>query len=62
MKAAQRIVEAITGQGQAGHLKGQILRLPLGPDCVQRMGVKIESMKKDLEASREVAMSTDIQE
>ena len=58
VKAAARIVEAVSGQGLAGHLKGQVLRLPLGEDCVERFEVKIKTMGQDLEKGREIAKST----
>ena len=60
-KAASRIVEAVAGTGMAGNLKGKVLRLPLGPDCVSRVEAKIKSLSDDLDAVREVAMSTDIE-
>lgn len=60
-KAAARVVETISGSGMAGGLLGKVLRLPLGPDCVGRYEAKVKSMGDDLEAAREVAMSTDIQ-
>lgn len=59
-KAAQCIVEAVSGQGKAGGLKGKVLRLPLGPDCVARLEGKIRSLTTDLEETRAVAESTDI--
>jgi NAD(P)-dependent dehydrogenase (short-subunit alcohol dehydrogenase family) len=58
-KAVARIFEVVTGEGVAGGLKGKILRLPLGPDCVERMQVKVEKVSADLEATREVALNTD---
>ena len=61
-KAAARIVETVAGTGMAASLKGKILRLPLGPDCVERYESKVKSMSDDLEAAREVAMSTDVAE
>ena len=57
-KAAARIVEVVCGQGVAGHLKGQVLRLPLGEDCVERFEAKIKTLGKDLEKGREIANST----
>ena len=59
-KAAARIIEAVAGTGMAGKLKDQVLRLPLGPDCVRRYEAKVKSLNDDLEAARSVAMSTDI--
>lgn len=58
IKGVARIFEAVTGEGQAGGLKGKILRLPLGPDCVERIEAKLKSVSNDLEAAREVALST----
>ena len=62
MKAAERIVEAVSGQGMAGPLKGQVLRLPLGPDIIGRYEAKVKSLSDDLEKAREAGMSTDIVE
>lgn len=58
VKCASRIVEAVSGKGMAGGLKGKVLRLPLGSDCVGRLEAKIDSLTRDLEAAREVGMST----
>ncbi|KKK25314.1 hypothetical protein P175DRAFT_0470877 [Aspergillus ochraceoroseus IBT 24754] len=58
LKAVKGLMEVITGEGQAGGLKGKILRLPLGPDCVQRLEGKLKSVSQDLEMSRDLAMST----
>ena len=58
-KCAARIVEAVSGTGMAGPLKGKVLRLLLGSDCVGRMEAKIKSLSQDLESTREVAISVD---
>ncbi|KAA8650348.1 hypothetical protein EYZ11_000735 [Aspergillus tanneri] len=58
-KAVARIFGAVTGEGVAGELKGKVLRLPLGPDCVQRIEGKLKSLTDDLDNAREVALSTD---
>lgn len=58
-KAAERIVEVVDGRGMAGHLKGQVLRLPLGPDCFGRYEAKVKALAADMEKVREVAASTD---
>lgn len=42
----------------AGGLKGKVLRMPLGEDCVKRYEGKIKTMREDLEKVREVAGST----
>ena len=59
-KGAARMLEAISGTGEAGHLKGKVLRVVLGPDCVGRFEAKVKSMQDDLDACREIAMSTDL--
>ncbi|OGE53441.1 hypothetical protein PENARI_c008G01978 [Penicillium arizonense] len=59
LKGVARVFEVVTGEGQAGSLKGKILRLPLGSDCVERIEAKLKSLSHDVEASREVALSTD---
>jgi hypothetical protein len=53
------VFEVVTGEGQAGPLKGKILRLPLGSDCVERIEAKLKSLSHDLDATREAALSTD---
>ena len=58
-KAAGRIVEAVSGTGMAGSVKGKALRMPLGPDCVGRYEQKVKRMGDDLETVRQAAMSTD---
>lgn len=61
-KAAERIVEAVDGQGMAGFLKGKVLRLPLGVDCLGRYEAKVKALAADLEMGREVAASTGVEE
>ncbi|KAI1178030.1 NAD(P)-binding protein [Nemania sp. FL0916] len=51
-KAARAILNAIV-DGHDGYL-----RLVLGPDCVAAMEQKIEELQRDLNATREVSMST----
>ncbi|KAL4921354.1 hypothetical protein BDW62DRAFT_197932 [Aspergillus aurantiobrunneus] len=58
-KAVRRVFEVVTGTGEAGGLRGKVLRLPLGPDCVERIGVKMGSLQGDWDATREVALGTD---
>lgn len=58
-KCASRIVEAVSGTGMAGELKGKVFRLPLGSDCVARLEAKIASLSRDLEATRKAATSAD---
>ncbi|CBF86753.1 hypothetical protein AN2393.2 [Aspergillus nidulans FGSC A4] len=59
-KAVQRVFEVVTGTGEAGALKGKILRLPLGPDCVERVEGKMGRLQSDFDAARGVAMGTDL--
>lgn len=59
-KAVQRVFEVVTGTGEAGTLKGKILRLPLGPDCVERVEGKTGRLQSDFDAARGVAMGTDL--
>jgi len=59
-KAALRMFEVITGTGMGKEL-GQVMRVPLGTDAVQRLEAKIEQLKGDLEVARGVALSTDFE-
>ncbi|KAL4754403.1 hypothetical protein BDW72DRAFT_214292 [Aspergillus terricola var. indicus] len=59
-KAVQRVFEVVTGTGEAGALRGKILRLPLGPDCVERVEGKMGRLQSDLDATRGIAMGTDL--
>jgi len=58
-EAAARMFEAVTGEGMAGGVRGKVLRLPLGSDCVERIEAKIKSLARDLEKTREASLSTD---
>lgn len=60
-KAAERMIEVVTGQGQAGHLKGRILRLVLGPDAYNRMAGKNKKLQEDINSAKEVTFGTDIE-
>ncbi|RDW95253.1 hypothetical protein BP5796_01016 [Coleophoma crateriformis] len=53
-----RIFEVVTRTGQAADL-GEILRLPLGSDCVDRIEKKIVNLQGDLDKTRSIALSTD---
>ncbi|TKA23668.1 hypothetical protein B0A50_06504 [Salinomyces thailandicus] len=53
-KAAQAIVEVVTGTGRGSGLE-EVQRLPLGRDAVQRAYVKIRSLTEDVERTKEVA-------
>ncbi|KAF4995453.1 hypothetical protein FGRMN_5134 [Fusarium graminum] len=59
-KAANIIFEVASGEGEAGHLKGKILRLPLGTDCFARLKAKLEFVQRDIDATRDVGTTTDI--
>lgn len=50
-KAARAILTAVSD----GH---DFLRLPLGEDCISALETKMEELKKDLAATREIALST----
>ncbi|OAQ59588.1 short chain oxidoreductase protein [Pochonia chlamydosporia 170] len=52
-KAASAIVNAVRN----GH---EYLRMPLGPDSVRALESKLGSLKEDLEATRSIANSTDV--
>ncbi|KAL1623028.1 hypothetical protein SLS56_008439 [Neofusicoccum ribis] len=64
-KGARVIYEVAVGNasgeknGEAGELKGKLLRLLLGKDAVKRMEAKIGSLQADLEKMRGVASGTD---
>ncbi|BCR97268.1 uncharacterized protein AKAW2_30587S [Aspergillus luchuensis] len=55
-KAARALVVAVDN-GYAGY---GFLRMPLGRDCVRVLEEKIAALQADLEATREVAMGTDV--
>nr|POF15337.1 putative oxidoreductase yusz [Quercus suber] len=57
-KGAARIYEVVTGEGMAGGLKGKILRLPIGADCVERIEAKLKKVTADVNAAREAAINT----
>lgn len=52
-KAARAIVQAVTG----GH---EFLRMPLGSDCLDAWEKKLGELHGDLEATRAIAASTDV--
>ncbi|RAH61161.1 short-chain dehydrogenase/reductase SDR [Aspergillus piperis CBS 112811] len=55
-KAARALVVAVDN-GYAGY---GFLRMPLGRDCVRVLEEKIAALQADLEATRKVAMGTDV--
>ncbi|KFA71629.1 hypothetical protein S40288_03635 [Stachybotrys chartarum IBT 40288] len=58
-KAAERVVEAVRGDGVGGRVKG-VQRLLLGSDCFRSIGRKLEKLGADREACREVAEGTNL--
>lgn len=58
-KGVEAIFQVVTGEGEAGKLRGKILRLPLGKDSVTRIVTKTDRVKQDVEAAKGVAFSTD---
>lgn len=54
VKAAQAIVEVVTGTGRGKDLQ-DVLRLPLGRDAITRAHVKMKSFSEDVERSKELA-------
>ena len=52
-KAARAILKAVDG----GH---DYLRLPLGGDCIGALETKIGELKRDLDATKAIASSTDV--
>jgi NAD(P)-dependent dehydrogenase (short-subunit alcohol dehydrogenase family) len=61
-KAVNIIFEVASGEGAAGHLKGKILRLPLGKDCFARLKTKLESVQSDIDVTRNIGNTTDLNE
>lgn len=59
-KAVDAMFEVVVGEGRGKDLKG-VFRLALGKDCVERVEKKLDWVRKDLEATREIACSTDIE-
>lgn len=57
-KAAERVVEIVTGEGMGGKLKGKVLRMLLGPDCFRVLDEKTKKLREDVLLSEEVAKST----
>ncbi|KAI9742969.1 MAG: hypothetical protein M1818_003264 [Claussenomyces sp. TS43310] len=58
-KAVERIFEAVTGVGMAGHLAGNVARLVLGRDALERMKKSNDMFRRDLSLQEELATSTD---
>ncbi|OTA55851.1 NAD(P)-binding protein [Hypoxylon sp. EC38] len=58
-KGVDRIYEAVTGEGLAGRLKGEVLRLVIGRDALQRMRKTNDKFLEDLALQEDIATSTD---
>lgn len=58
-KGVDRIFEAVTGEGFAGHLAGKVLRLVLGKDALERMRKNNDKFLYELSLQEESAKSTD---
>ncbi|KAK3110322.1 hypothetical protein LTR53_015487 [Teratosphaeriaceae sp. CCFEE 6253] len=54
VKAAQAVIEVVTGTGRGSDLQ-DVLRLPLGKDAVTRAHAKIKSFSQDVERSEDIA-------
>lgn len=52
-KAAKAILSAVSDGND-------FLRLPLGEDCISALETKIEELKKDLAATKEIALCTSL--
>lgn len=61
-KAVDVVFRVATGEGRAGGLRGQVLRLPLGRDAFRRIQTKMDKLQKDLDACREIGTATDLEE
>lgn len=59
-KAAERIIEYVTGKGDAGPLKGRVLRMVLGRDAYLRIERKTQKLHEDMALGRDVAFGTDL--
>ncbi|KAK3192324.1 hypothetical protein K4F52_001537 [Lecanicillium sp. MT-2017a] len=57
-KAADRIYEAVTGEGMAGHLSGKVLRLVLGQDSLDRIRRNNDVFVNELQLQEETAPTT----
>lgn len=59
VRGVDAIFQVVAGEGEAGGLKGKVLRLPLGRVCVEGIEAKLERVRKDVDATRDVAYGTD---
>ncbi|KAF9818992.1 hypothetical protein IEO21_02406 [Rhodonia placenta] len=67
VKLAQRVYEVVHGTGMAQHLvegqggKREWLRVPLGPDCGDRLLQKITTLEENVRAFEPIWRSTDVE-
>lgn len=59
-KAANRMIEYVTGEGEGGQLRGKVLRMVLGRDAFERISTKTQRLKGDMELGKKVAFGTDL--
>lgn len=58
VKAAERILDVVNGTGM-GTGKTNLLRLPLGKDCLTRARTKLEGLIRNIDEMEAIASSTD---
>ena len=61
-EAVKRIFEAVTGEGLAGKLNGQVIRMVLGSDALRRIKAWNENWARELSLQEDTAHSTDFAE
>ena len=52
VKAVEKIYEIVSGEGEAGKLKGHALRYAIGQDAIDRINGKLEKFREDMAASQ----------
>jgi hypothetical protein len=50
----------VSGEGSAGSLRGKVLILLLGGDCVARMETRLEGLSEDMRLTKEIALATGV--
>jgi hypothetical protein len=61
-QGVERIFEAVTGEGMAGHLSGKVSRLILGKDAYDRCKKTNDQFSHELSLQAETAESTAFKE
>ncbi|KAI1339664.1 putative short-chain dehydrogenase [Xylariaceae sp. FL0016] len=59
VKGVERIWEIVVGEGLAGELKGKVLRMQLGSDCLIRIKNNNSKFVSDIAMGEKIASSTD---